>query len=503
MRIVIDLQGAQGVSRFRGIGRYSLEFALSLVRNRGENQIFIALNSHFPGGIEDIRAAFRGVLSRDEIRVWSAPGPLAWYEAANEQRRLDAELIREAFLASLEPDAVVVTSLFEGLGEDIATSIGRLAAVPTAVVLYDLIPLLNENVYLTDNVVRAWYHEKIGHLRRADQLLTISQSAAREAVTALGWDQWRVTNISSAAGTQFRRIDLSIEDRVHIARKYSLSRDYLMYTGGIDPRKNIDGLIRAFARLPKSVREVHQLAIVCKVSEHDRRRLTTLAASVGLSDFSIIMTDFVPDDDLLLLYNGCKAFVFPSLHEGFGLPVLEAMRCGRAVIASNTSSLPEVIGRSDAMFDPHDEADITAKIERLLTDDAYRTRLEVHGLSQAQKFNWDATAIRAIRALETAFETRKQPLRDVARSRQRLAFVSPLPPERSGVADYNAALLPVLANHYEIDVIVDQACVFSPWIVENLSIRSIDWFRHNAGKFDRILYHFGNSPLHMHMFELL
>ncbi len=503
MRIVIDLQGAQGDNRFRGIGRYSLEFALGVARNRGGHEVLITLNGHFRDTIEDIRAAFNGVLPPEAIRVWTAPGPLAWDGTANERRRQDAELLREAFLASLEPDAVVVTSLFEGLADDVVTSVGRLASVPTAVVLYDLIPLLNEQVYLANDVVRAWYHEKLGHLRRADQLLSISQSAAEEAVTALGWDWQRVANISTAAAVQFRKVVPSTEDRNLIMQRYSLSRDYLMYTGGIDPRKNIEGLIRAFARLPAPVRQAHRLAIVCKASEHDKARLAELAASVGLTASSVVVTGFVPDEDLVRIYNGCKAFVFPSLHEGFGLPALEAMQCGRAVIASNTSSLPEVVGCGEALFDPRDEGAIAAKIERVLTDDAYRARLEAHGLSQARNFSWDATAIRAIEALEATFGTREQPLPDASPDKPRLAFISPLPPERSGIADYSADLLPALAEHYQIDIVIDQDRISDPWIVENLPVRSIDWFRRNAGQFDRVLYHFGNSPFHEHMFELL
>lgn len=503
MRIVIDLQGAQGDNCRRGIGRYSLELALGIARHRGDHEVLIALNGHFRDRIEDIRAAFDGVLPPEAIRVWTAPGPLAWHETANERHRQDAELLREAFLASLEPDAVLVTSLFEGLGDDVVTSVGRLVPLPTAVVLYDLIPLLNEKVYLANEVVRAWYHEKLDHLRRTDQLLSISQSAAEEAVTALGWDRQRVANISTAAGTEFRPAALSPQDRELLRQRYSLSLDYLMYTGGIDPRKNIEGLIRAFARLPGPVRQAHQLAIVCKASEHDRKRLTALAASVGLPETSVVMTGFVPDEDLALLYNGCKAFVFPSLHEGFGLPALEAMQCGRAVIASNTSSLPEVVGCDEAMFDPRDEADIAAKIERVLTDDAYRVRLEAHGLSQARHFSWDATAIRAIEALEATFGTRGQPVPDAPPGKPRLAFISPLPPERSGIADYSADLLPALAEHYEIEVVVSQDGISDPWIVENLPVRDVDWFRRNAGRFDRILYHFGNSPFHEHMFDLL
>ncbi|MCX7934623.1 MAG: glycosyl transferase family 1, partial [Planctomycetota bacterium] len=144
MRIVIDMQGAQTESRFRGIGRYTLAFAQAVARNRGEHEILLALSGFFPGTIEPIRAAFDGLLPQENIRVWHAPGPVREGEPGNDSRREVAELLREAFLASLQPDVIHLCSLFEGFVDDAVTSIGRFdATTPVTVTLYDLIPLLN------------------------------------------------------------------------------------------------------------------------------------------------------------------------------------------------------------------------------------------------------------------------------------------------------------------------------------------------------------------------
>src|SRR4051812_19687898 len=114
MRIVIDLQGAQTDSRTRGIGHYSLAFASALARHRGQHEVLLALNGAFAESIEPIRAGFFDLLPAENIRVWEAPGPVRAWEATNTPRRHRAELIREAFLASLKPDIVHVSSLFEG-----------------------------------------------------------------------------------------------------------------------------------------------------------------------------------------------------------------------------------------------------------------------------------------------------------------------------------------------------------------------------------------------------
>ena len=111
MRIVIDMQGAQGESRFRGIGRYSLAVAKAIVRNSGDHEIIIALNGLFPNSIETIRAAFEGLLPQKNIRVWCAASPIHGHDSANAWRRKTAKLLRESFLASLEPDFVIITSI--------------------------------------------------------------------------------------------------------------------------------------------------------------------------------------------------------------------------------------------------------------------------------------------------------------------------------------------------------------------------------------------------------
>ena len=121
----------------------------------------------------------------------------------------------------------------------------------------------------------------------------------------------------------------------------------------------------------------------------------------------MVVVDYVTDDDLVALYSLCKLFVLPSLHEGFGLPALEAMACGAAVIGSNTTSIPEVIGRNDAMFDPSSAHAIARIMQRALTDQAFHESLRRHGLQQAKKFSWDITARRALKAFETLRDDRR------------------------------------------------------------------------------------------------
>jgi glycosyltransferase involved in cell wall biosynthesis len=505
MRIIIDMQGAQSSgSRSRGIGRYTRSLVQAILRNAGEHEIVLVLNGAFEEASLELRKAFPQ-LSHDCFRSWTAPGPVDSLTPANAWRRQSAQLLREAFVASLLPDYVLMTSLFEGLSDDAVTSVALLnRAVPTAVVLYDLIPLIQRDTYLTNVVVENWYESKLDSLRRADLLLAISASSRQEAIDELGFDKESCINISTAADSHFVPMTVAADVEAQVRALYGLRGRYVMYTGGIDLRKNIEGLIIAYAALADTVRAGLQLAIVCSIQPHQRIELETRARTAGLTDGELVLTGYVPEEDLVLLYNLCALFVFPSWHEGFGLPALEAMSCGRAVIAADTSSLPEVIGRADALFDPRDNTAITGKLAQVLTDNLFRHDLEQHGLQQARQFSWDITARRALTAIEQAHLARHQgavPSRP--HRRPRLAYVSPLPPERSGIAEYSAELLPELSRHYDIDVIAPQTDVSDPWIRANCHLRGIEWFRTHAGMYDRILYHMGNSTYHAHMFELM
>ena len=414
MRIVIDLQGAQSESRFRGIGRYSLSLTQALLRNRGEHEIIVALNGMLSDTIEPIRAALDGLIAQSDIRVWFAPGPVRAMVAANHERGKVAELMREAFLASLGADVVLVSSLFDGFGDDTVTSIGELSARHQVVpILYDLIPLVHAEVYLQPNpAYEQFYRQKLQHLARADGWLTISECSRRDAIEHLGLDGERIVNISGACDAVFARRAYSDADLESLVERLGVSQPFVLYSGGADARKNLNRLISSFARLPGELRERHQLVIAGTIPDVNVQALRAHAKASGLPVRSLVFTGGVSDADLCQLYNTCRAYVFPSLHEGFGLPVLEAMSCGAPVIASGTSSLPEVVGIAEALFDPTDEGDILAKLVRVLTDEDFRTTLVEHGREHVGSYSWDACVTRALQALQALHERGQAPAPD-------------------------------------------------------------------------------------------
>lgn len=414
MRIVIDLQGAQTESRFRGIGRYTQSLAMAMVRNRGQHEILIALSGLFPETIEPIRAAFDELLPQENIRIWYAPGPIRACHSGNTWRTEVAESLREAFLLSLKPDVVLLSSLFEGYVDDAVTSIGRYTAeLLTVTMLYDLIPLIHANTYLKPNVsYQRFYHSKLQYLKKADAWLTISESSTQEACEHLQINRDRVTDISAACDPVFKPLEMSAQEIAALKQKLGINRPFLLYSGGADVRKNLPRLIQVFAKLNVALCGQYQLVMAGKIGETYVQNFTALAKSCGLARGDLIFTGSVSDQQLCQLYNIGHAYAFPSLHEGFGLPVLEAMSCQLPVVAANTSSLPEVVGIPQALFDPMDERDMYDKLMRVLTDQPFREMLIAHGSEQAQKYSWDHSAKKALAALELRLSQNRSGLRN-------------------------------------------------------------------------------------------
>jgi glycosyltransferase involved in cell wall biosynthesis len=409
MRIVIDLQGAQCDSRFRGIGRYSLSLALAIARNAGKHDVWLALNSAFPQSILDLRQAFAGLIDPAQIRIFNNSGHTAEVVPDNAWRVRTSERMREHFLEQLQPDVIHVPTLFEGYGDDAVTSVGSYTSGhKTAVTIHDLIPLMDQANYLPNPAIRDFYFRKIESLKRAGLLLAISESSRLEAIEHLGWSPDCIINTSEGADAHFKVVELSAERKQQVRTRYGITRRMVMYApGGFDSRKNFDGLMQAYALLSPEIRREYQLVLASRLSKspHDdsRAKMNACRLNAGLAEDELVLTDFMPEDDLVALYNMADLFVFPSKHEGFGLPPLEAMACGAPTLGSNTSSLPEVIGWSEALFDPHSPADMATKMSQALLDGGFRDKLKAHASEQVKKFSWDASAVKAIAALENLY----------------------------------------------------------------------------------------------------
>jgi glycosyltransferase involved in cell wall biosynthesis len=231
-------------------------------------------------------------------------------------------------------------------------------------------------------------------VRTAAAILTVSEFSRAAIAKAFQLDPDRITVAPNAASPCFRPISRpAAADWARL--RYGLNAPFILTVGDLQPRKNQIGLVRAFADMVRAHPEVrHHLVLSGKDTWHGSQVRKAAAAS-GVAD-RIHFTGFVTDEDLLQLYNACELFVFPSFYEGFGLPVLEAMACGRAVACSNVSAVPEVADAAGILFNPHSTDEIARAMLDLILDSELRGRVERLGLQRATHFSWQEAARRTL-----------------------------------------------------------------------------------------------------------
>lgn len=233
--------------------------------------------------------------------------------------------------------------------------------------------------------------------RRADKIIAISEHTKKDIIKYLKISPEKIIVIHSAADEMFNKGNISQEKILAMKKKYQINKNYLLHIGTLNPRKNLQFLIKVFSQVVNNLPDF-QLVITGKKGWY-YQGLFDQVKNLGLED-KVIFTGYIKDIDKPIFYQGATLFVFPSLYEGFGLPPLEAMSCGCPVISSNTSSLPEVIGNAGILLSPNDELSWVRSIKMILEDKKLQKNLAKQGLEQAAKFSWSRTAQETLRVYE-------------------------------------------------------------------------------------------------------
>lgn len=506
-RIVTDLRACTGpCSSGRGIGNLSLFWFTEMVRCREKHELFALVDAN---GKE--RISLPGLQGNRRIPF---PTPPAW-SSDRDWRGGEADSLSNAayssFVAPYRANVIHVTHAFEDYASAPA-GLPYYAMHPRhqviAATVYDFIPMVFPEYYFQNTDFKHFYLSRVQWLRQSDVLLAISNATRDDAINIAGIAPHKVAVIPPYVDfSRYKPIAFSVEKKNEFLRGYGIHNPFILYVGGDEYRKNIDGAIRAFALLPAELRMRHQLVIACRIEDGRRKELLRAAAGLGIGPEDLVITGFVPDADLPSLYALCELFIFPSYYEGLGLPLLEAMACGAPVLAGNNSSQREIIGRPDALFDAQNDASIAAAIHTALTDTGFRTTLCEYGIQKAHELCGNEPGQAILSAFEEALARKRDAAFTHVQSgclpRKRLAVFTPLPEDRSGIADYAAFFLPYLSEYFDIDVYTTCERLRCPQITSAFRVYAATDFAGAAGAYDHILYEFGNSAFHAHMFQLL
>ncbi len=359
MRIGVEGRTLQG-ERY-GVARYLVNLLRNLVELEGEEEYLVYLSTPTaPLGFASPR------LRLEALR--RAPG-LTWRHL-----RLPLAMRRD------EVDLHYSPSYFLPL----------LKVCPSVVVVHDITFKVHPEWFARDRRFRfddLFWRE----VKRAERIITVSEHSKRDIVRVLGVEPSRVTVVLEAADPFFRPVD--DEERLREARaRYGVGRGFLFTAGAVHTRRNLERLIEAVSAASRELDTELELLILGTTAPFTPPvDIWGTARRCGMQE-RVKHVEYVSEEDLLLLYNACGFFVYPSLYEGFGLPVIEAMACGRPVVCSNATSLPEVGGEAALYFDPLSVEEMAGAVARAAADDGLREELGRAGLERAASFSWRRAA---------------------------------------------------------------------------------------------------------------
>lgn len=274
----------------------------------------------------------------------------------------------------------------------------------TVVTIHDLTPLVFPRHYppgIKGNV--RFFVQKIS-LRGAKAIITDSQNSKKDIVRFLKIPEKKVNVAYLAASPAFRQINLSASQSKKLKTKYKLPSKFVLYVGDVNYNKNVLALVGACKKIKIPVVIVGKQAtqIDFDRTHPENQPLVQLIKQYG-NDPQVIRTGFIPEEDLIGLYNLADVYCQPSLYEGFGLSILEAMACGCPVVASKISSLPEICGQAAIFVTPADRVNISRGISQVLENRNLRLELVQKGFQQAKKFSWQKTSLATIKIYEKVF----------------------------------------------------------------------------------------------------
>ena len=370
-RICLDIRSAQTGAKNTGTGTYVRELVKQLLEIESRFELWFLVLSNYP--LPNLK------LPKDRlIQIWLPRKPERWqvvYDYFILQRILKKHRIH----------------LFHALVPGLLRPILKTKIVTT---IYDLIPIIYPQDYISSIDVKLLYSCKMRAGLESDHIIAISEVTSRDITQICKVCTENITVTSLAAYTGLYRV---VEVTRESLNRLGLPDRYILYVGGYNKRKNIPLLLNAYSALGIK-RENAKLVLAGAAGNNE---IVSQVVSLGLQN-DVVLLGHIAEDDLSLLYSGAIFFVYPSLYEGFGLPVLEAMTCGAPVISSNSGSLVEVSGHAALYFKPDDEDELTRLMERVLADSTLREDMRSRGFNRASLYSWQRCARETLAVYENA-----------------------------------------------------------------------------------------------------
>jgi len=482
MNILIDSQTLYTPEIQRGIGVYFKELIEALIKSNIEHDFYILVKNE-----DDIKIfsefTFSNVIPvyKKEFDFFFADGAEVNQENSVRYSQMIHALISDFSIDIYWSPNALMNNVFLPSKEN--ENVIYLATI------YDLIPLVMQDRFLDvwPAHIKDIYLHKLKTLSHYNHLLFISQFTANDYEKNVNHDKkQKNTIITLGVSKHYRPLNFPMAN--------TYNENYILYVGGFDPRKNMPFAVTAFSLfLQKHEDKNVRLKIVCSVNQEEKKKLYELTDKLGITS-QVDITGFVNKSELLELYQHSKAFFFPSLYEGFGLPVLEALACGVPVCCSSTSSLPEVGGKHVIYFDPENRQEAAESLLQALNEkngyNIIKKRVEY-----AKTFSWDKTA-KAFHAVIDEYVRQSNP-----KNFKRIAWISPFPPNKSGISNYSLDVVNELKKYVEVDLFYDYNEICSE-LLEAFHCYPLTALPQKQQEYDSIFYNIGNHTLHKNMYKM-
>lgn len=377
MKIAFDYSAI--LTERTGVGQYTVKLLESLVRIDKENRylpyVLYALTNYIlhPGLKQMIPQPPGGNLELVDVPV---PFQALRYLQVPGFRRK----INEYMLGGLDVDLIHSNTFCVPKIRDKKKKV--------VVTVYDLSVLTNPECHKRLNILHCTNGIKAA-VEYSDKIIAISEHTKRDIIKYFNAPEELITVTHLAAGPEYQEVRGKAA-LASLMAKYNLPEKYVLFVGSLEPRKNIKTLLKAYSAVPARLRKDFPL-VIAGGKGWLNSDIPPLLDSLGIKE-SVRFTGYIDGNDISAVYSGASVFAYPSLYEGFGLPILEAMSCGAPVITSNTSSMPEVAGDAALLVDPLNADELASALETVLEDEGLRTGMKKKGLARAAMFSWDRCA---------------------------------------------------------------------------------------------------------------